>query len=59
MLQKNLVPPAFPSMYRPHYFMSLSRIKDRGPDSVAAQGWFHIIQKSFLLVTCVDKHRNI
>lgn len=39
--------------------MSVSRIKGRGPDSVVAQGWFHITQKSFLLVTCVDKHRNI
>lgn len=42
----------------PHYFMSTSRIKVRGPDSVVAQGWFHVTQKSFLLVACVDKHRN-
>lgn len=42
----------------PHYFTSTSRIKVRGPDSVVAQGWFQVIQKSFLLVACVDKHRN-
>lgn len=42
-----------------HYFMSISRITARGPDSVVAPEWFHVTQKSFLLVACVDKHRNI
>lgn len=41
------------------YFMSLSRITARGLDSVVAPEWFHVTQKSFLLVTCGDKHRNI
>lgn len=43
----------------PHYFTSISRIKSGGPDSVVAQGWCHITQKSFLLLACVDKHRDI